>query len=680
MKRRFLAPEVVQASAMDCGPAALKCLLEGFGVSASFGRLREACQTDVDGTSIDTLEEIAVQLGLDAEQVMVPLDHVLIDESAVLPAIVVLQLPSGLTHFVVAWRRHGMLVQVMDPSCGRRWTPAKQFLSEVYQHTAIVPAEAWREWAGSAAFVKSLAVRLRRLGLPNRATGELIESAVADASWKSIAALDACARMTGSLVRSGGLRKGREASGILSRFYESARLDPAASAVDSVPPEYWSVLGAEPDDDGEEQLRFRGAVLVRVKGIAKHAAGSDAPAPLSPELVAALEEPPARPGRELLRLLRADGLLTPAALISALLIATGGVLLEAVLFRGIFDLPRELGLTGQRLAAVAAFLIFLCALLLLELPLASGLLRMGRFLELRLRMAFLHKIPRLGDRYFQSRLTSDMAERSHSIHQIRHLPDLGGQLTRAVFELALTATGIALLDPASAPWAMLSAAVALGVAFAAQPALMERDLRVRSHLGALSRFYLDALLGLVAIRAHGAEKAVRVEHESLLVEWARAAFGLQRVAVAVDALQFVSGFGLAAFILMSYLSRHTEPVGVLLLVYWALNLPVLGQEVALVAWQYPAYRNLSLRLLEPLGAPDQDRDEAATLEPKSGPGRDRARQRDRARRRPHDSRIGDLRDPGRQPHCNRRALGRGKIDAGRSLTGLACSVRRLRPC
>src|ERR671923_1912833 len=75
--RRLLVPEVVQTSAMDCGPAALKCLLEGFGIPVSYGRLREACQTDVDGTSIDTLEEVAQQLGLEAEQVMLPVDHLL---------------------------------------------------------------------------------------------------------------------------------------------------------------------------------------------------------------------------------------------------------------------------------------------------------------------------------------------------------------------------------------------------------------------------------------------------------------------------------------------------------------------------------------------------------------------------------------------------------------------------
>ena len=54
-------------------------------------------------------------------------------------------------------------------------------------------------------------------------------------------------------------------------------------------------------------------------------------------------------------------------------------------------------------------------------------------------------------------------------------------------------------------------------------------LRVRTHDGALTRFFLDALLGLTALRCHAAERAVRREHEMLLVEWARAS-GLVRTA------------------------------------------------------------------------------------------------------------------------------------------------------
>src|ERR687886_2677426 len=102
-RRRLFVPEVVQTSAMDCGPASLKCLLEGFHINASYGRLREACQTDVDGTSIDTMEEVAVQLGLEAEQVLLPVDHLLVPEARALPALLVVRQPNNLTHFVIIW-------------------------------------------------------------------------------------------------------------------------------------------------------------------------------------------------------------------------------------------------------------------------------------------------------------------------------------------------------------------------------------------------------------------------------------------------------------------------------------------------------------------------------------------------------------------------------------------------
>ena len=575
MKRSFLAPEVVQSSAMDCGPAGLKCLLEGFGIPASYGRLREACQTDVDGTSIDTLEQIALQLGLEAEQIMVPLDHVTLSSADVFPAIVVVTLSMGLTHFVVAWRRHGQFIQLMDPAVGRRWVTAKRFQQEIYAHTVTVPAEGWREFAGSDSFLNPLRERLLNIG----ADDQSIEPALQDPTWKSIAALDAATRMTSSMAAAGALRRGPEAQALLTRFLKDS---------DQIPSNYWCV---QPADD--DQLRFRGAVLLHVKGASKVKEQTS-----SRELIATLEEQRARPGLELMKLLRADGLLTPIALTLAMLVAAAGVTVEALLFRGILAM-------GPGSFAIAALIVLSAALLTLEFPLASQLLRIGRSLELRLRLAFFKKIPLLGDRYFQSRLTSDMAERSHSIQQIRHLSELGGQLLRATFELLLTTAAIVWIDPASAPWAFASAAVALILPLIAQPPLVERDLRVRSHLGALSRFYLDGLLGLVAIRAHGAERNVRREHEGLLLEWARAGLGLQRIAVAVDALQFLAGFGLAAALLFSYLNRSGNPAGVLLLVYWALNLPVLGQEIAQVAWQYPAYRNLTLRLMEPLGAPEQ---------------------------------------------------------------------------
>src|SRR5688572_31144921 len=115
MTAHFLVPETIQTSAVDCGPAALKSLLEGFGIAASYGRLREACQTGLDGTSIDTIEVVAREVGLDAEQVMVPPDYLLLDGKA-LPAVVVIRTPTGMAHFVVVWRKAGPFFQIMDPA------------------------------------------------------------------------------------------------------------------------------------------------------------------------------------------------------------------------------------------------------------------------------------------------------------------------------------------------------------------------------------------------------------------------------------------------------------------------------------------------------------------------------------------------------------------------------------
>jgi ATP-binding cassette subfamily B protein len=582
--KKILVPEVVQTSNMDCGPAALKSLLEGFGIPVNYGRLREACQTGVDGTSIDTIEEVANQLGLRTEQIMLPSDHVLLDEARALPAIAVVVLPSGVTHFVIVWRRFGRFVELMDPAVGRRWVSAARFQSDLYLHNQPVAASDWREYAGSDDFLGPLRSRLAALGINH--TGMIPTN---DASWRSLAALDAGVRMLESLARSGAVNSGSESERLLLTLLEDES---------SIPEHYWSVQPGAEDD----QLIMRGAVLVRALGV-----GGTAPS--SPELLAVLEQHSARPSAELLRLLRADGVFTPFAIAIALGLSSAAVIFEAILFRGLIDF-------GRSLFAVTVALSV--ALLLLEIPITSALLRFGRRLEIRLRLAFLEKLPRLGDRYFQSRPKSDMAERSHSIHLIRRLPELGGQLLRYSFEIIFTAAAIIWIDPAAAPIAVVAAFAALAIPLASQPLLMERDLRLRTHAGALTHFYLDALLGLVAIHTHGGQPAVRREHESLLTDWARAGINLQRAVLSLETLQFLVGFGLAIWLLTSNLARGGQTGAVLLLVYWALNLPALGQEVAIIAWQYPSYRNVTLRLLEPLGALEQ-RAPGVGAPPQSGP-------------------------------------------------------------
>ncbi len=607
--RRFFAPEVIHTSSMDCGPASLKCLLEGCGISISYPRLQEACQTDLDWTSINVLERIAVGLGLEAEQIMIPVDHLLLSEARALHALLVTRQASNLLHFLVLWRRHGPFVQVMDPAKGRRWLRMPTLIEELYQHVHAVQARAWRQWAASGEFMDSLDRRLARLGLRHQLRERLTMDAAADPDWRGLATLDAATRMATAIVASGGLRPGRDVGRVVRTLVTRSR-DAGTNIEPLIPASYWSVQPDPSQPDGS-QVRFRGAVLIRVRDRPISASTWNDPAAagklteLSPDLVRAVQEPPHRPLREVIQQIRAEGSLAPALLVWAVLLGAGAVLIEVLLFRGFLEIGSVLDLAEHRLGAMIGLLVFVAALLLLDLAVNGGVLRLGRRLEARFRIALLEKLPRLGDRYFQSRLMSDMSQRAHSLPTLRGLPTLGARLIRSAMQLLLTAAGLAWLDPRSSATAALAAGLALVIPLAARPILAERELRKRTHAAAMSRFYLDSLLGLVPARTHGAERSLRRGHETLVVEWMKAAVHLLRGGVVVEGLQSLAGLCLAAWLVLGYVERGGNPGGTLLFIYWAMSVPGLGRELAALVQQYPAHRNVLARLLEPLGAPDE---------------------------------------------------------------------------
>ena len=585
---------------MDCGPAALKCIFQGFGLPVSYDRLREACQTGLDGTSIDTLESVAARLGFEAEQVMLPLDSLPLPEARAFPSVLVVANALGVTHFVVAWRRHGPWVQVMDPAAGRRWVPLHRLLAEAYVHAMPVPAEAWRAWAGSPEALSILDARCRQLGMPREERRSLAEGATVDPGWRSLAALDAAVRLTASLVRNRALRRGREAAAFIRAAWERAK--ETADGSDEIPEAFWTV---SPLPEAPDQLLLRGAVLVRVRGRRTSPGVEPAGATLPAELREALTQPTSHPGRELLRLLREDGRMRPAVLLAVTAVASAAVAIEALFYRGMLDAAPYLASPEQRTVAALAFLGFLLLVLLLELGITGRFLDLGRGLEVRLRLRFLTKIARLGDRYFRSRLRSDMAERCHSVHRLRLAPELAGNALRSLLQLAATAAGLLWLDPGLAPLVLLSAGLALALPVAVQPLLLERDLRLRDHAGALGRFYLDSLLGLVPARHHGAELPLRREHEALLLEWMRAGYRREKLSVALDVLQAVSGYGLAVAIVARHLAGTGDLSQALLLCFWAIQLTTLGQQLDIAGRQVPAVRSAARRLLEPLGAAEE---------------------------------------------------------------------------
>ena len=664
--RRFLAPEVIQTSAMDCGPAALKCLLEGFGVSVSYGRLREACQTSVDGTSIDTLETLAQSLGLDAEQVMVPVDHLLRPQADALPALVVMRLPSGLTHFVVVWRAHGGWVQVMDPARGRRWVRAASFLREVYTHSLVLPADAFREWAGSESFTGPLAERLRALQIDDGAA--LVARALGDPGWSAIAALDRAVRAVEELATAGAVARGAEAApagrgaGGRRRCGAGAAGTPAGSA-------HATATAAAPAEDGSAQVTVRGAVLLQVSGAA--ALDEERRAALPRDLRAAVDEPRVRVGAELVRLLR-EGQVRWRALAAGVALAAVGTVVEAVLFRALFDRVRArvCSASSSRCWRPAA----------LELPLAWGLRRAGAAIEEKFRDLFMRKIPRLGDRYFQSRPVSDMAERAHLVHKLRALPTLAGDILRTALEIVVIAIALVWLDPRGAILAIALAAAMLAIPLLAEPAVAERDLRMRNHAGALGRFYLDALLGLVTIRTHGAAPALVREHQDRLHEWVRAARAALRAALGAEALQALVGFGLAAWLLVDFFgargrARRGRGAARGLLDTVAADARVragaLRPAGARAAQPDVAPGRAARRARGARGRRARAGDRARRVAGRGRRGGDRPARRPRRRGRARDPRRGRAGDPAGRARRDRRRIGRGEVEPGGSAAGLA---------
>ena len=610
LRRRFFAPEAIQTSSMDCGPATLKTLLSGFGIKTSYGRLREACHTSVDGTSIDTLEELTNALGLQADQEMVPVEHVLAPDVSCLPALVVTRLPSGLTHFVVVWRSVGPWVQIMDPGRGRRWMKRASLERDFYLHESEVPTADVADWLLSSEFVAPLRSGLRKV--LDRARAEELVVQATNTGWQRIAALDAVLRTARRLVEQKAVEPGHLRAVFDSLLKSTEGNDPRSLIPDAL----WTVRPVA--DGNEDAVIVRGAVVLKVTG--KGEVATD----LSPELSAAVHMHERGAGPQLLELLRADGLWRALPILAGLAVAGVGAVVETLLFRGAFDISQRLAVFEQRLFAAFALLLLLCSMVLVEWPVARALWDAGRRLEMRLRRSFLQKLPRLGDRYFQSRPISSMAESSHLLHWVRLLPGHSGQVIRTLCELCATVAGVVWLHPPSAPLILLLAVLMVALPLLGQPILLERDMRMRGHNGGLARFYLDALLGLSAIRAHTAEGAVAAEHGSRLREWGRAARDLARSQILIETLLGLVGFGLAAVVVYRYLMTAEGSGWAILLVYWVLMVPSLGLELAFLIQQYPQHRNVTSRLLEQLGAEEHASDEDPDASSADEPGDARA--------------------------------------------------------
>jgi ABC-type bacteriocin/lantibiotic exporter with double-glycine peptidase domain len=635
-RRALLAPEVLQTSALDCGPAALGALLAGFGLARPLDELRDACRTGRDGTSIDALEAVAAEMGLAAEQVLVPPDHLPLREAACVPCILVVTRPGGAAHFVVLWRLHGRRAQLMDPAAGRRWLPLAALDREIHRHRVVAPAAAWRAWAASEEGLRSLGARLAALGVGPAERQALLRAAAAAPGWRPLGALDAAARFTRQLVAAGGVRRGRDAARMVAVLLERAGGAGAGGEAGVLPDGCWSVRavagtsahGGAYGAAGDERLIVEGAVLVRVHdqppprrpnsraGSAKPLADSGGPRRGSGATRATATVLPGLHGRALPR--QQEDSPVPAAggaggagrgravVVLATALGAAGHCVEAVLLVAALELlvaapSRRLGL-----AVLGALVALAAALLALDAVAAGAAQELGRRRESGLRLRLAAKLPRLPDRYLRTRLLSDLAERAHLLAQLRRGPELAAAALRAGLDGVLAAGGIAWLDPALGAGAAVAALAAAGLPLLLLPRCEERSRRVRAHGAALGGLCLDLLRGLAAVRAHGAAVAMRRRHDEHLAGWVRARRAADSAGTwllgGTQALLSCAAAGLV----LADVRRHGLDPRALLVVAWTAQLAGAGQRLAVLAGrELPLARTLSRRIEELLAAGEE---------------------------------------------------------------------------
>ncbi len=621
--RAWLVPDVLCPTAKESGVAALNSVLQGFDLPTNPHQLKQVLPFEVENRSIDTLEEAARELGLDAEQIMVPADFILSAEANILPAIVAVRQLSGRTNFVVIWRQHGPFLQIMDPLSGRRWVNGRRFLNEVYIHTTQVPAVAWQTWATSAEFQQPLAQYLRKLEFTEADINRLINTALDQSNWYSMAVLDAATRLVTTGLRTKTITSTQTARDTLERLFEQVQSqDSAEGSTDtivqiskSIPLQYWSVLPF-PDEandlnqEEQQSLLLRGAVLLQISGrletvptVEAEETSEDMGEEVHPTAVS--QKKAEQVDRQLWNMLWMDGLFTPKVLALAVVTAAIGVTIEAVLFQGIMRLGQYLNLFGQRFGAVGIIIVFFLLLVILEISMSNTSLHLGRRLEARLRIAFLEKVPRLSSEFFYGRPIADLVNRAYSIQPVRHLPNIGIEFLQLTFQALFTAIGIIWIDPSSLVFIIIALITMVILMAIFSPMVGKRTLQFRIQLNNLMRYPLDALAGSMPIRTHGAERAVRRAFESNLVKWTKAyqAYGKSFILAQSTVALVYACF--SAAVIFSYIARGGDTEKLLLLAYWALILPDLLRRLATTAIVYPYQRAIATLVFDQINAPEE---------------------------------------------------------------------------
>lgn len=597
----FLAPEVLQTSGMDCGPAVLGSLLGSHGIRANYDRLREACRTAADGTSIDSLEDVCRSLGLDAYQEIVPgVDLVNILEGR-RPSIIVTVLPTGAPHFVVFWRSVLGWVQLMDPGGGRRWVRRERLLRELYIHDHVLEPATFRQWFPKSVWYSRLRRRLAALDAT-----ELLQR-VEQLPMDTLGAIDQAARIAEELGK-GGRVSGAARRALLRQLVSLGDTEPSLQG-------FRQLRSIRQEDDGNVSVRAATVLFVEPRSSSASAPqGSSASAPRSnrnPALATELTS-----GARKTELAALLSVVSKHAYRAAIVVAVLAVLVtlltlgEMLLLRAAFNAKSLLALPQQRLGGAAIYAGVVLGLLALEFALDRGVQRLSRQLELRVWVAMLKKLPKLEDAYFRSRPIADITERSSGLFNVRLLPEIAVTIARRSVDLLITAVALTILYPSGWVWIALALVFAVLLPILVIPSRNQLERRVLAHGSSLGRVYLDTLLGLLPMRAHGAEPALRADHEGHLADWRTETRRSIELFSFTDAIQSAGTVVALLGLFVHYLQTDPGHGALLLLAFWALRLPHYARSLSTAVQRLPIVTAATGRLLEPLLVPTRETDDA----------------------------------------------------------------------
>lgn len=626
MSRRFFAKEVVQTSNMDCGVASLKCVLDSYGIASNYEYLRDACKTDVNGTSIDRLEEVFNDIGFDAYQVVVPREQLACAGDDILPAIAVVNIGQNIAHFVVIWRRVGPYLQIVDPAQGRYWCRADKFAqNQLFIFRDHLPVEHWLECFDSWDRYDFLDKQRQQLGIEQHIFEQHMNDA--ETHWQTGAKVDAVLRFVLQLAKQDSQFKGKTAQKLFIELLDHLNGIEASQWFEVIPANFWSCSPAtdwylEATEEAPDQsVYFTGAVLLPIHpGEQLTQAESDpAQGPEDAEIQQALTTPNVSPLQSIVNFVKTIGSFSPMVVLLSAIIVAMTITLQAVAFKMLFEFDNLIA--PGTLRAQIALVIFLIVggIAVINIPLQLTVQKLSRQLEDQFRIALYEKLPKLKDEYFSSRLLSDLIERSHSVAAIENIPAIAVELIQALVTVLLVFAGLIYLAPEATPWLITFASLCLALPLLSQKLVGQKDMITRTLAGTLTRHYSNALLGLFTVKVHSGENTILSQQQASLTRWAKASNNQRKTTLTLSFIQDVITYTFAAVLIAQTVSLQSLSAPNILYVYWLLLLPGKAEALFLLVQQTPMIRNIILRLQEPLGSAEDpiEADDTADKETKS---------------------------------------------------------------